>query len=48
MENGKTIRVWKDNWIRSKQSVPAQGAGAGAVSHPHIKVSDLFIIGTRE
>lgn len=46
VKNGKTIRVWKDNWIRSKQFVPAQGAGA--VSHPHIEVNDLFINGTRE
>lgn len=39
--NGKTINVWSDNWIRSKPS--ASSEGIGAVTHPQIKVNDLFI-----
>ncbi|KAG2293266.1 hypothetical protein Bca52824_039935 [Brassica carinata] len=39
--NGKDIRVWEDNWIKTKPSSPA--SGPGSISHPDLRVNDLLL-----
>ena len=39
--NGKDIRVWEDNGIKTKPSSPA--SGPGSISHPDLRVNDLLL-----
>lgn len=44
--NGDMIKVWEENWLYRGPSLPA--TRSGVISHPNIKVKDLFIPGSRE
>lgn len=44
--NGESIRVWKDNWIKSKPATTP--IGSETTSNPQFRVCELFAYNTKE